>query len=66
MVPSHRSSDMVMLNKAQLQNISDGLRRARGAAEAAETFCSKASRAFSEGPRVIDDCQQVLDSYIRD
>ena len=64
--PSRRSSECVTVTKAQLQNISDSLRRARGAAEAAETLCTKAARAFAEESNTIDECKQVADSYVGD
>ena len=62
---THSNPDEVVFTKSGMQNIIDSLRRARTAAEAAESLCSKAARAFAEESRTIDECKQVVESYVR-
>ena len=56
--------DRVIITKEELKNISDSLRRAKNACEAAHQVCGKASRAFAEEAKAIGQCKEVVDSHI--
>ena len=57
-------ADRVMISKEELKNISDSLRRAKTACEAAHQLCGKASRAFAEEAQTIGQCKEVVDSHL--
>ena len=57
-------SDRIIITKEELKNISDSLRRAKTACEAAHQVCGKASRAFAEEAQAIGQCKEVVDSHI--
>ena len=56
--------DRVMMSKEELKNISDSLRRAHTACQAAHQLCGKASRAFAEEAASIAQCKEVVDSHL--
>ena len=57
-------NDRVLMSKQELKNISDSLRRAKGACDAAEKLCTKAARAFAEESDCVKQCKEVVDSFM--
>ena len=57
-------ADRVIMTKEELKNISDSLRRAKTACQAAHMLCAKASRAFGEECQVIAQCEDVVNSHL--
>ena len=56
--------DRVLMTKEECKNISDSLRRAHAACQAAQQLCGKASRAFAEEAAAISQCKEVVDSHL--
>ena len=57
-------SDELVLTRAQAQAMVDSLKRAKSATQAASQLCKKASKVFDEEACCIDQCMQVLESYM--
>ena len=62
----HEHEQTVTVNKIQLQACIDSLRRAKGAAESAGQLCAKALRAFLSEASCIQNCQDVLETYLQE
>ena len=62
----HGHEETVVLNKIQVQACVDSLRRAKAAAESAGQLCAKASRAFFSEADFVQNCQEVLETYVQD
>ena len=62
----HGHEETVVLNKIQVQACVDSLTRAQAAAESAGQLCAKASRAFFSQAACIQNCQEVLETYLQD
>ena len=67
-IPASRSSatDKIVLSRVEVTAMMDSLRRGRVAAESAGMLAAKASRAFAEEAKVIEQCETVLASYLDD
>ena len=52
------------LSKMQLRACVDSLKRAKVSAESAANLCSKAARAFNEEVQCIQQCVDVVESYV--
>ena len=57
-------TNKIYMTKEEVKNVSDSLRRAKTATEAAASMCGKASRAFAEEASTIGECKDVVDSYL--
>ena len=55
----------IVLGYQEVQNISDSLRRAYAACDAAGQLCSRAACAFAEESNTIAQCKEVVDSYLQ-
>lgn len=55
--------DDIILSRQELLACVDSLRRAKRAAEAAANVAAKASRAFADEARTIQDCMDVITAY---
>ena len=61
---SSAGTRMVQLSEMQLMACLDSLKRAKVSAESAAHLCSKAARAFNEEVLCIQQCVDVVESYV--
>ena len=59
-----RPQDAITMSRGEIKMISDSLRRAYSACDAAHQLCAKASRAFSEECTTILECKSMVDGYL--
>lgn len=55
----------ITLSEMQLRACVDSLKRAKVSAESAANLCAKASRAFNEEVTCIQQCVEVIESYVQ-
>ena len=58
------SQDRVVLTHGELLACADAIRRAKNAANMAQTLCSKATQSFREEEKCLEACHAVLMSYV--
>ena len=61
---SYAGTAMVQLSEMQIRACVDSLKRAKTSAESAGNLCSKAARAFNEEVKCIQQCVEVVESYV--
>ena len=54
----------VVLSEVQLRACVDSLKRAKVSAESAAHLCTRAGQAFQEEVRCIEQCTEVVESYL--
>ncbi len=63
--PTGAGTGRITLSEMQVRACVDSLKRAKVSAESAANLCAKAARAFNEEVTCIQQCVEVIESYVQ-